>query len=107
MEKVLVQKWYENKDRLENQLQLLLPEKEWYARTKDYADFAKLVLYTILQPEENMQGCLFDISKSYSGDLAIVFLYNHCLYASIISYGSCSGCDSLGHACSCCWWDNR
>lgn len=108
MEQELINKWYENKDALQNKLQAEVDSWEyskWCACMEDYNEFANIVLNTILPVNVRhysephfKNGYVIDIDNDYQGNLCFVFVRNKKLYMSTIYYGSCSGCDSLEHA---------
>lgn len=104
----LINKWYENKDALQNKLQEEVDSwdyPKWHACMEDYNEFANIVINTILPLDmrrysipHSQNGYVIDIDNDYSGYLCFIFKRGDKLYMSIISYGSCSGCDSLEHA---------
>ena len=109
MEQELINKWYENKNALQDKLQEEVDSWEtpgWYACMEDYNEFANIVINTILPLDSKRytpslhyrDGYVIDIDNDYSGRLSFIFMRDRKLYMSEIDYGSRSGCDSLEHA---------
>lgn len=104
MEKKFVALWDKNKSKLESALREGLKEEYWYF---DYSQLMELVITNIL----NEGDYKFKIhttldTNDYQGEMAFIFgteeiSYIEDLFITTVSYGSCSGCDTLQAALHC------
>lgn len=69
----------------------------------NYKDLVTEVINTVNETEFNSDADIHEISTGgYCGTLVYVIFINYSVYAINISYGSCSGCDSLQAALGYC-----